>query len=74
MNKAKIILSAEAGRCPYWDTENNCPAADVVPVVRCEDCEHWNKVVKTIGYCKAEYGFGRWWRKNDFCSYGERKE
>lgn len=25
MRKAKIILSAEAGRCPYWDTESNRP-------------------------------------------------
>ena len=26
---------------------NNCPAADVVPVVRCKDCKHWNPQFKT---------------------------
>ena len=43
------------------------PAADVVPVVRCDDCEY--------------YGSRRWcelhssvFDDNAFCSYGERKE
>lgn len=46
---------------------NNCPAADVVPVVRCDDCKY--------------YGSRRWcelhssvFDDNAFCSYGERKE
>ena len=45
---------------------NNCPAADVVPVVRCDDCVY--------------YGSRRWcelhssvFDDNAFCSYGERK-
>lgn len=43
------------------------PAADVVPVVRCDDCKY--------------YGSRRWcelhssiFDDNAFCSYGERKE
>ena len=48
-------------------------AADVVTVVRCKDCERRNKsadLTNTV-YCP--------WlklsmRKEDFCSYGERKE
>lgn len=44
------------------------PVADVVPVVRCRDCKHYD---------------GKWFcnicgipsrRPYDFCSYGERKE
>ena len=49
------------------------PTIDAVPVVRCKDCERRNKsadLTNTV-YCP--------WlklsmRKEDFCSYGERKE
>lgn len=48
------------------------PTADVVPVVRCKDCERRNKsadLTDTV-YCK-------WFRtvmqKTDFCSYGKRR-
>ena len=38
---------------------------DVVPVVRCEQCKHWNN-----GDCyRIELT-----RPNDYCSYGERKD
>lgn len=41
------------------------PTADVVEVVRCKDCKHWNK-----GDCyRLEMSM-----EDDFCSYGERKE
>ena len=43
------------------------PAADVVPVVRCKDCIHWD--AEGCG-CSLFLEFG----ENDFCSYGERKE
>ena len=49
-------------------------AADVVPVVRCEDCKHHS----------FDAGYGNHWcnltsgvrkvKPDDFCSYGERKE
>lgn len=40
------------------------PAAEVVPVVRCKDCEFWD-----FGDCyRLELS-----RPDDFCSYGERK-
>lgn len=39
-------------------------ANDVVPVVRCKDCKHWNN-----GDCyRIELT-----RPDDYCSYGERK-
>lgn len=52
------------------------PAADVVPVVRCEDCTHYD-----LGVCLKIYSDGNaqkdsWQSRNpnDFCSYGERKD
>ena len=61
---------------------NDAPAADVVEVVRCKDCDyckdtsdntttepHWGECRKPLGdyrYCETA--------ECDFCSYGERKE
>ena len=41
---------------------------DAVEVVRCEDCKYWNGETKGCvrNPCVEP------WRKNDFCSYGER--
>lgn len=42
----------------------DAPTEDVVPVVRCSQCKHWNN-----GDCyRIELT-----RPDDFCSYGERK-
>lgn len=49
------------------------PAADVVPVVRCEYCTCWKETfVNSKGFriCPAS---GMDITENDFCSYGERK-
>ena len=43
----------------------DAPAADVVEVVRCKDCKHWD-----FGDCYRQ----ELTRPDDFCSYGERKE
>ena len=58
--------------CPLWEV----PAADVAPVVRCENCVHYD-----LGVCLKIYSDGNahpeaWQprRLEDFCSYGERKE
>lgn len=52
------------------------PAADVVEVVRCKDCEHYfcdTPYCKKhkVGYCAFDEIVKD---KNHFCSYGERKE
>lgn len=44
------------------------PAADVVPVVRCKDCKHYD-----IGGSCIICGFQSR-RPDDFCSCGERKD
>lgn len=43
------------------------PAADVVSVVRCKDCDSYNK---GEGLCEA---FEFYQEENGYCSYGERK-
>ena len=52
------------------------PAADVVPVVRCKGCMHYD-----MGVCLKIYSDGNahpeaWQRRKpeDFCAYGERKD
>ena len=52
------------------------PTVDAVPVVRCEDCMHYD-----LGACLKIYSDGNaqkdsWQSRNpdDFCSYGERKD
>ena len=46
------------------------PAADVVEVIRCKDCVHWNS--ETNG-CKRNPSVQPWY-ENDFCKYGEKME
>lgn len=65
--------------CNYCDV-HSMPAADVVPVVRCEKCKHWNELggqthnnspTPLRGNC-VEWGAVT--EHTDFCSYGERRE
>lgn len=42
-------------------------------VVRCKNCKYWEQE-GTKGICKDLYGFGRYWKPDDYCSYGERGE
>ena len=55
----------------------NTPNADVVEVVRCKDCEHWNY---ESGFCEVHsrvFDDGNAWDvfcETDFCSYVERRE
>lgn len=49
------------------------PAADVVQVVRCKECEYYNREAMSpgTGWCEC---LERGEFDNHFCSYGERKE
>ena len=54
------------------------PAADVVEVVRCEDCKHFDEDIQGTGLCSLG-GQLDWANMNtmyadDFCSYGERAD
>jgi ribosomal protein S27E len=51
----------------------NAPTADVVPVVRCKDCEHGQFMPACSMYlCHCTGGKLRY--SDDYCNYGERKE
>ena len=49
------------------NTITEAPAADVVEVVRCKDCKHWDK-----DECECSHWYG--FHENDFCSYGELRK
>ena len=55
----------------------NLPSADVVEVVRCKDCKHWNRErakrakIQFMGYCERFCGYCN---KTDFCAWAERKD
>lgn len=54
------------------------PTADVVEVVRCEKCKHWNCVSRVTEHMGCDIFCGAYGREyptlpEDFCSYGERR-
>ena len=58
----------------YIDRIKTLSAADVAPVVRCEDCLY---STERYGHLECIHGvsYRNTWNKPDFfCSYGERKE
>ena len=68
-----------------WDIAHDCciditekiPAADVVEVVHCKDCKHYeNGVCQKIYYVIDGYYCGTFdlIKPKDFCSYGERMD
>lgn len=51
------------------------PVADVVPVVRCKDCKHFQKIKGYANMCdKFSEAFFNSREENDYCSYGVRKD
>ena len=55
--------------------KEQCPAADVVEVVRCKECKYWGGVI--FGYvCRRFSGthIRNETRENDFCSCAKLKE
>lgn len=50
------------------------PTADVVEVVRCKDCKHFNIGVLGFNWCDVHsYDELIERKENDFCNYGERR-
>ena len=50
----------------------NRPAADVVEVVRCEDCEYFRLNDENVPYCLNPFGLDDP-EPNGFCNYGRKK-
>lgn len=74
------VYGSDRDKYDAWDeiidALENIPSADVAPVVRCENCVHYD-----LGVCLKIYSDGNAHpeaqqprRLEDFCSYGERKE
>lgn len=76
-NTAKRWLAFAVGTgVSAAETIDQVPAADVVEVVRCKECKHYN-----LGVCLKIYSDGNahteaWQprKPEDFCSYGARKD
>ena len=73
----QVVLDAVLGEPPdahypswYAERIKALPAADVVPVVRCKDCEDAQNECDGMIICRV-YKHIMW--LHDFCSYGKRK-
>ena len=64
----EIMLKEENPKCEHY-----IPTADVVPVVRCARCKHYNTFNCADGFGWCEH-FNRGEMDEHYCSYGERKD
>ena len=83
INREKAIAEIDKGDLLVGDNAKwakeilyRTPTEDIVPVVRCKDCKHFNVGVsfqsKPILYCRrTKFSFET--KPDDYCSYGERK-
>lgn len=80
LNHRLNFLMAENGEYDHYTSGfdeavtrvENFPAADVAPVVRCQNCMYWTKMKDSAqGRCAllCHYPTGGW-----YCANGERKE
>ena len=72
--EAALELLKDDDRCGYLSSGDilSIPAADVVEVVRCKDCKyHKDTSIKMYAYCCP---IGQTVLKDDYCSYGERRD
>ena len=62
-------------RWSYEESADYLIENDVVPVVRCKDCKHYEKDTLSCGNIlyNSCYQVPNWYA-DDFCSYGERKD
>lgn len=51
---------------------NSTPTIDVVPVVRCQDCEYFRLNDENVPYCFNPFGLDDS-EPNGFCNYGRKK-
>lgn len=50
------------------------PTIDAVPVVRCKDCEYWNKRYEAMGMCMKHNAIVTFTKPDFYCAWGERKQ
>lgn len=67
----------EPSECSVMELIDSQPTVDAEEVVRCKDCKDWIEKCTTTGipfaycYCDRTKAF---FKKDDFCSYGKRRE
>lgn len=66
------LKTAERAVQAYADAIADLPSADVVEVVRCEDCKHWTKFpnLQQAGQC---HHFDLFVEDTFYCADGERR-
>lgn len=72
----EIVRAMSSGAFTNEEKADYLLQHDVVPVVRCKDCEYmslWARKDKS-GYYPFCHKIICGVKENDFCSYGERKE
>ena len=70
--KAIMGVILESYRGAAFNEIDNAPTVNAVEVVRCKDCKNYIYSSFAMGMrCKHD---GVEWGKDDFCSYGERKD
>ena len=67
------VWLGQTSTCRIAKAINNIPAADVIEVVRCEECNFFNMyALNGNGFCVHEDGLQNPHQK-DFCSHAERR-
>lgn len=79
-DRAVAFVEAMPSKADALNVLRKLKAADVVPVVRCRDCQNWRNNIT----CGAVILSGKLWNychkhnemmaEDDFCSRGERKD
>ena len=71
---ALIQLGLQEGAYEYVSVQEiaDFPTADVVEVVRCEDCVYWEQATDNSGNCNRAFEITAY--GSDYCSYGERRK
>lgn len=74
--EAFVVPEIADGWNAVIDIIAHAPTVDAVPVVRCRECKHSEKIDYQGRwlYCCMRYAGPSVVRKDDFCSHGERKE
>ena len=82
INRQTLLQTLNENKIPYNADVNyfitNTPAADVVEVVRCKDCQHYNQRYHRCNLHSEEpdqysTGFIFEMQEDDYCSCGERR-
>lgn len=70
----KEVWLGQTSTCRIAKAINDVPAADVIKVVRCEECNFFSMYALTgNGFCVHEDGLQNPYPK-DFCSHAERRK